>query len=118
MKIDHPGWAIKYPNNPEGEWWQPGCHGSGCWYDETPYLSEFFNTAEEAKKTAESLKIEDNMTAPYIIIEAWEPLCYNLQTANDTLRQANNITMRDIWDIEEMLDDVKGILSKNKKGKV
>lgn len=117
-KIEHPGWAIKYPGNPEGEWLQLGAHGSVCGYGKTPDMSEYLATENEAFNLAETLKIEDNMTAPYVLIEAWEPWCYELQRENNSLEQANNVTPVDIWSIEEMLDDIKNILNKKQKGKV
>lgn len=78
-KIDHPGWAIKYPGNPEGEWWEPGCHGSGCSYNDTPYLSEFFNTAEEAKSLVKPA-LTEVITLQYLW---WDQLKEKLEAQKD-----------------------------------
>lgn len=106
-KIEHPGWAIKYPNNLQGEWWQPGAHGSGCWYYDNPALSETYGTEDEARRVAESLKVEDGMTAPYIIIEAWEPLAIELHQKVESLEKRCSITQDDLWDVSEALENIK-----------
>ena len=106
----HPGWAIKYPGNSEGEWVAHGVHGSGCWYEKNACWAPTNKTKEEAQEEAEWLAKDQGMTAPYEIIEAWEPRAARLEYELRLAENRAKIDKHDLAEIEDAVHNIENVL--------
>ena len=99
---EHPGWAIKFKDGT----WLGGPHG---WHHhDDAFYADIYSSPEEAKDCYEM----SELTSPYDIVLAWEPLCERLRFEVVSLTKTNKVSPGDLSDLES---DIEMILSKIKE---